>query len=149
MSSDILFRNYHAPFRNDRRDDRHGGVLIYVKDSIPATRRSDLEPIGLECVWVELRLNGKRILIGVFYRPPNSTPDVLRDMERSIDLAVDTGIDDIIVTGDLNLNFLAHATRRKLDSLFLPYGFHQTIPEPTHYTYHSHSLIDAMYASKS
>ncbi len=65
-SNDILYSNYHAPFRKDRRDDSHGGVIMYVRNTIPAIRRTDLEPVNLECVWAELRLNGKRVLIGVF-----------------------------------------------------------------------------------
>ncbi len=51
-----------------RRGDRHGGVIMYAKNSIPVQRRSDLEPVGLECVWCEFRLNARRLLIGVFYR---------------------------------------------------------------------------------
>ncbi len=134
LNTDILFHNFHPPFRNDRRGDRHGGVIMYVKNSIPVQRRSDLEPVGLECVWCEIRLNARRLLIGVFYRPPNSSSDTLRDIERSIDLAVDSNIDNIIVTGDLNLNYLSEGTKRKLDSVFIPYGFQQIVSEPTHFT---------------
>ncbi len=83
-----------------------------------------------------------------FYRPPNANQEVLQNIDRSIDLAIDTNIDNIIVTGDFNLNFLAENTKRKLDSLFLPYGLQQVISEPTHFTETSHSLIDVMYVSK-
>jgi len=36
--------------------------------------------------------------------PPNSIRELTDRIERSIDLAVNTGIKDIIITGDFNLN---------------------------------------------
>ena len=30
-----------------------------------------LEIQGIECVWIEIRLKGKRLLVGTFYRPSN------------------------------------------------------------------------------
>ena len=41
-------------FRRDR-DGRGGGVLIAVKNTIHASRRTDLERLGIELVVVELR----------------------------------------------------------------------------------------------
>ena len=105
-SEDIIFQNYSLPFRRDRPTDNHGGVLVYVRDNITAFRRRDLEPNDLEVVWVELVINQKRILLGTFYRPPNSSPLVLSAIETSIGLAIDTGITDIIVTGDFNIDYL-------------------------------------------
>ena len=34
--------------------DSHGGVIIYVKDSIHYRRRNDVELQGIECIWVQL-----------------------------------------------------------------------------------------------
>ena len=82
--------------RKDTVGDSHGGVFIYVKESVYHKRRADLEPRGIECIWIELLLKHKHILFGLFDKPPNS--------EDSIHLAIDTGISDIIVTGDFNLN---------------------------------------------
>ena len=52
--------------------DSHGGVIIYVKDSIHYRRRNDLELQGIESIWVQLTLKHKHVLFGLFYRPPNS-----------------------------------------------------------------------------
>ena len=65
-NDDISLLSYHLPERKDRVADSHGGVIIYIKDHIHYVRRNDLEPIGVECVWVELTLKHKHILFGPF-----------------------------------------------------------------------------------
>ena len=74
QNSDLSFDSFSQPERKDR-DDSHGGVILYVRDSIPYKRRHDLEPTGIECIWVELLLKHKHVLFGLFYRPPNSDAD--------------------------------------------------------------------------
>ena len=61
-----------------------------------------------------------------------------------IALAVDTGISDIIITGDFNLNMLSQQTSRKIDTVCQTYSLSQIISEPTHFTEHSSSLIDLL-----
>ena len=80
--------------------------MIYIKDSIYYKRRLDLEPNGIECIWIEMALKQKHVLFGLFYRPPVSDSCYLSTIEDSIHLAVDTGISDIIITGDFNYNML-------------------------------------------
>ena len=48
--------NFKAPERKDRARDHHGGVMLYVKDSVHYTRRNDLEPLNIECIWIEIQL---------------------------------------------------------------------------------------------
>ena len=64
-------------------------------------------------VWVEILIKNKPVLTGTFYRPPNSNASVLYDIVTSIDLAHDTGIKDIIITGDFNLDLLNQYTRKQ------------------------------------
>ena len=52
---DISLVNYQIPYRKDRPDS-YGGVIVYVKDTIPCKRRQDLEIADLECIWLELKL---------------------------------------------------------------------------------------------
>ena len=78
-NDDISLLSYHLPERKNRVADNHGGVVIYIKDHKHYVRRHDLEPIGVECVWVELTLKHKHILFGLFYRPPNSDTILLVD----------------------------------------------------------------------
>ena len=71
----------------------------------------------------------------------------LNDIEDSIAPAVDTGISEIIITGDLNLNFLSSQTRRKIEALCTQFMLFQSITQPTHFTETSSSLIDVILVS--
>ena len=117
LDSDIKFQGYKSPVRHDRQADAHGGVAVYVKGMFHSRQRNDLELRNVECVWVEILIKNKPVLIGTFYRPPNSNALVLSDIETSIDLAHDTGIKDIIITGDFNLDLLKQNTRKKIDDI--------------------------------
>ena len=143
--TDLKLLNYQSPFRKDRQTNNYGGVIVYVRDNIPCKRRPDLEVQGLESLWLELRLKSKVVLFGTFYRPPNSSNEILDKIEESIDLALDNDVADVIVTGDFNLNFLDNANRAKIMSVFDQYSLYQLINEPTHYTETSSTLIDLLF----
>ena len=147
QTTDLLFLDFKPPERKDRTGDRHGGVMIYVKDSLFYKRRYDLEPRNLECIWIEIQLNHTRVLFGLFYRPPNSDAAYLSNIEDSISLALDTQINNIIITGDFNLDILWHPTSRKVSELCEQFSLHQTITDPTHFTENSSSLIDIILTS--
>ncbi|MCG8032214.1 MAG: endonuclease/exonuclease/phosphatase family protein [Candidatus Thiodiazotropha taylori] len=143
----LLLQSYNTPERRDRLGDAHGGVIVYVKEGIRYKRRNDLEIGGIECIWIEVANTKKKILFGLFYRAPNSDANYYSNIEDSIALAIDTGIADILITGDFNFNYLDLQTRRKIDSLCTRFSLHQTICQPTHYTEHSSSLIDIILVS--
>ena len=99
-------------------------------------------------VWVELKLCGnKNVLFGVFYRPPNSGVNYQLQIENSFGLATDTGIDNIIITGDFNLNTQADPSLRKVESMCQQNSLSQCITEPTNYTEQSSSIIDLLFIS--
>ena len=143
----LLIQSYREPERKDRQGNSHGGVMIYVKDSIYYKRRLDLEPRGIECIWIELVLKHKHILFGLFYRPLNSDLNYYSTMEDSIHLAVDTGINDIIITGDFNINMYNPQSARKINDFCNQFSLTQVVNEPTHFTEHSSTLIDLMLVS--
>ena len=141
-SDDLHLTDFHSPERKDRVSNRYGGVIVYVKSNINYTRRLDLEPDGLECIWIDLLLKKKHVLFGTFYRPPSSGRQCLSSIENSVQLAVDTGISDIIITGDFNYDMLKPSSSRVVSSLCQQFGLKQIIDEPTHFTENSSSLID-------
>ena len=145
--SDASIPGYQTPFRYDRPHDNHGGVAVYIKDSIPCSRRNDLELETVECVWIELHLKSKRLLIGTFYRPPNASPIIYNLIENSIGKAIDTGIENILVTGDFNYDMLSPIPSRKVMQICRQYNMSQIISDPTHYTESSQSLLDIMLLS--
>ncbi|MCW4285900.1 MAG: reverse transcriptase domain-containing protein [Candidatus Thiodiazotropha taylori] len=146
-TNDILIPEFKPPERKDRQRDRHGGVMLYVKDTLFYKRRQDLEPLNTECIWIEIHLNQNRILFGLFYRPPNSDAAYLSRIEDSISIALDTQIRNVIVTGDFNLNMLNDQSSRKINAICEQFALYQTITEPTHFTENSSSLIDIILTS--
>ena len=74
------------------------GSVFYQKDG--------LEQNNVECIWIEIQLK-HIILFGLFYRPPNSDTAYFSSIEDSIELALDTQINNIIVTGDFNHDILS------------------------------------------
>ena len=145
--SEVIIDSFSHPERKDRASDNHGGVLVYVKEGLPYKRRIDLEINKLECIWIELILNRKHVLLGVFYRPPNSDALYNRLIEDSIHLAADTNIGNIIVTGDLNYNMLTPTSARKIESICQQLSLSQIIEDATHFTEHSSSLLDLFLVS--
>ena len=130
---DILFSNYHAPFRKDRSTDAHGGILIYVSDKLFAKRRFDLEIPCIECIWLEIKTKNKSILFSTFYRPPNSTANILTQYENSIGIATDVKYDAIVITGDFNLYMLKTTTSCKVNGITQQYGISQMVKDYAFY----------------
>lgn len=147
QTADLLMQDFKPPERKDRARDHHGGVMIYVKDSIHYKRRHDLEPLNIECIWIEIQLNHTRALFGLFYRPPNSDASYYSAIEDSLSLALDTQINNIIVTGDFNFNMLSEQSSRKILDICQQFSLYQTITEPTHFTENSSSLLDIILTS--
>ena len=120
--------NFLPPFRTDRCDRPGGGLVVCVRDSFLCKRRTDLELRGLEAVWIEIQVKSRKVLIGGFYRPPNSNTAYCDLISESIDRGYDTNITDIYMLGDLNFDFSGHK-RNKITEIMQAYNFHQLIKE--------------------
>ena len=112
-SNNTISLNDYNLYRRDRVGDNHGGVCVYVKQNIYSRRRSDIERPNIECVWIEVSVHNKKLLLGTFYRPPNSPQEALSSIEDSISLAFDTNIQHILITGDFNLDILKQPFNKK------------------------------------
>ena len=85
----IELENFQKPFRKDRGPEKiRGGVVVYIKDNICVRRRLDLEYIGVEVLWVQLKISGKNIFNGTFYVPPRSNIDTWNKVESSMESAI-------------------------------------------------------------
>ena len=61
-------------FRKDRIGRRGGGVLLYIKDTIPAYEVQLHEEADCnEAIWCNLATGHTTVIIGVVYRCPNIT----------------------------------------------------------------------------
>ena len=147
ISDDEIKMEEYTVFRRDRVGDSHGGVCVYVKNNLHVRRRNDIEIQNLECVWIEITTHNKKVLIGTFYRPPNSPNDTMAHIENSEGLAVDTNIQDILILGDFNLDILKQLPSRKINNVCQYFGLDQLISEPTHFTETSSSVIDLIFTS--
>ena len=123
-------------FRRDQ--NRHGGgVMLYVKNSISAIRRIDLET-NCEVLWVELSTGCSKVLLGTFYRPPSSTPEYLKQLEMS--LASIPESHTIVLCGDFNLPHVDWAEHSScppsraasvMCDIAQDFSLQQLVPEPT------------------
>ena len=113
-TNDFRLQSFDSPERKDRVGVIHGGVIIYVMEGLHYRRRQDLEPRGIECIWIELFNNHKRTPFSVYYRPSDSDLAIYSLIEDSLYLAVDSGINGIIITGDFNSNMLHSQSLRKI-----------------------------------
>ena len=89
-------------YRNDRSNYRGGGVLLAIKSDLRSLRRNQLEGTHCELVMVEVFPLGRpKLIIGVFYRPPNDNTDSLLDLRSSLDILDESC--RFILVGDFNL----------------------------------------------
>ena len=90
----------YVMFRKDRMGRRGGGVLLYVKDTIPAYEiQLREEADGKEAIWCKLVTGHKTVTMGVVYRCPNITKESNEKIQNAI-REVSKG--DCIVMGDFN-----------------------------------------------
>ena len=55
-ADNLLLEQHQVPERKDRNADNHGGVTIYIKESIHYKRRADLEVRDLENIWLKSQI---------------------------------------------------------------------------------------------
>ena len=72
---DIMIAGYNKPHRSDRIGNRYGGVCAYVTENLACERLTTLEPVGIELIWLELKVQLKKVIVGVCYRAPRQTRD--------------------------------------------------------------------------
>ena len=84
----------------------------------------------MECILIDLCNNNKRTLFGLFYRPPNSDLAYYSRIEDFLHLAVGSGINDIIITGDFNFNMLYPQSSRMLFTFRTQFALFQAINKP-------------------
>ena len=104
FDQNLSFEGFDRIFRKDR-NRFGGGILVYISNSLSVSRRADLEPANIECIWIEIRDPTSNFLLCCTYRPPNSDKSFWRNLSWSIDKASDIS-NKIVIVGDLNVDFL-------------------------------------------
>ena len=125
---------------------------MYAKSELSLVRRGDLEIDGVEGLSLELFLPKSRgILIGTFYRPPNSSRFNDKEFISKFKIMLDTATADgkeIILLGDFNYDFLRSTpgsdacSFKQLKLLFRLLNFKHCIVDATRIAQRSVSLLD-------
>ena len=109
-----------------------GGVCIYI--------RSDLMIDNLEFLMIEIsKPHSKPFLVGTWYRPPNSSRELLRLFEETIE-RIDAEDSELYLLGDINCNLLSQdfdTHTSDLVNILDIYDLTQLITEPTKITHRS------------
>lgn len=101
MDTEILDKGYTI-FRRDRKKIVGRGVLLEVKNNLSVARRHDLET-DMEMLCVEVNVKGTcKILLTVFYRPPNSNSDFIQKFSNFLYNSARISKSLSIIVGDFN-----------------------------------------------
>lgn len=97
----------------------------------------------LEQLWVLVRINKTKIAICVAYKSPHAPISCISEFEEVLTNVISMA-DDIIVTGDLNVDFLKNDSRhlKYLSNILQCFSLKQIIDEPTRIGDTSSTLID-------
>ena len=118
-----------------RSSGKGGGVGVYISTSVPFHRRTDLEDEVIECIWIEILFpKTKSFLIGIVYRPPDSSKHLCADFNckfESMLSTVSSEDKECILTDDINCNYLVPSDHKEIKSILASYGLKQLISTPT------------------
>ncbi len=122
-----------------------GGIAIYIHKG---SRCHDLEIDEIKGIWIEIFLpRSKLFLICILYRPPDGSDYLHNNFTNLLnDMFINASGDskEIIVTGDLNINFMKRTDHLEIRHLLSLYGFKQLVQSATCITDNSQSLIDVI-----
>ena len=114
ISGYSIYRGNHS----SREGGLGKGVALYIRNSLNHSACPNLDIVKFDCAtWSTILLSdGKRLLVGVIYRSPNS-PDINNDKLLTIlKLAATTNSDYIMVCGDFNLPKISWSTSQCLEA---------------------------------
>ena len=122
-----------------------GGVSMYLRSNLCFHVRDDLSSSNLESLIIEItKPRSKPFLVGTWYRPPQSSPDLFAQFETLVG-KIDAENKEFYLLGDLNCNLLPEhldSNSSQLLNIMEIYGLSQLINEPTRITQNSRTLID-------
>ena len=139
-TKDILMKDFLEPIRKDRPTGG-GGIVLYVKAGIKATRRNELELEGLESIWVDITCKNRKFTLGVIYRTPNATVDKWNTFRCMLDDVEPNLFNKVLIVGDLNDDLLP-GTPCHLRNILEDYQLFQYITEATRVTPTTQTLLD-------
>ena len=143
---------------NHPQNVKRGGVGLYIKDSLPSKRRSDLVTLP-ECIVYEIQINRKKYFFAVIYRSPsqdqNEFDNFIIDFELMLSKMHAENPFCVIITGDFNCrstqwweNDIETNEGKLFEPITADIGLYQLISEPTHIMGDSKSCIDLIFTDQ-
>ena len=145
LSSNSSF--YNLPNYNlltcNREKSRGGGVALYVHSSLSFCQINTIQIMHSESIFVETRINNKKIIIGVNYRQPNtSSHEYIDSLEACLDQLSARG-DKCVILGDVNIDTsVDSAPATNYQTTLNTYNFSQIISTATRVGSNSSTTID-------
>lgn len=105
LDAEIQMHNFTL-FRADRKDRRHGGVALYLREDIAANAQTLISFSNGTTELLAVYLSKMDLAIIILYRPPNTTLDIFKEATtkiRSLLGNLPTNSTEVILTGDFNL----------------------------------------------
>ena len=104
----------YTPLRKDRLNKEGGGILVYYRNELNLKRRDDLEHDLIEIMWLEVCpfKSNRSLLLAGLYRPKSYSKEQDEMFIQCIENAYLTN-KEIILTGDINIDFLTPAEFKK------------------------------------
>ena len=151
---DCYTLNEHEFFGSNRPNKRGGGVGLYISKQLKFKSRNDLDKNvedTIETKFIEIiNDNGKNIIIGVIYRPPNNNFDTFKNTINEILEKIDKENKLSYLMGDYNIDLLKSEscdyTNNFIEQLFTS-SFFPLITKPTRITHHTATLIDNIFTN--
>ena len=113
LDSSFPNAQFHVPSFSTHRIDRNahgGGLLCYVKDTIPHKSRPDIaiNKNGIESLVIQIKDNNINNFFLHIYKPPNVNVNILNHAIESMLNICFQESNNVTIIGDLNVNFLNH-----------------------------------------
>ena len=148
ITSEEVSIDGYSLYRNDR-NRRGGGVAIYVNNKYQCVHRDEFQCDSIESTWIEIGLRqSKPLIIGTIYRPPEEKVEYIDRLKDHLNNVTDAaGSNDIIVTGDFNLDLHKPETAKTMKQICQQFQLHNVIDTPTRITEKSATCIDLILVS--
>ena len=133
----------------DRPTGKGGGVGMYLSNKMCFDRRNDLEYADIECIWIEVTCRfAKNFLVCCMYRPPSSShylPNNFNDRMREMLSTAAAENKEVIVLGDMNVNYLVKEDSKDFKEILALLGLKQLIKDATRICETTKTLIDIIF----
>ena len=148
LDKDLSIPSYSF-IRRDSQGQGETGLGVYIHDSISTftSRRKDLEPGNVECMWLQVKHSkAAPLLVGYLYRNPASTFLWYDNFVQMMDKVCENN-PNVILLGDFNIDMFKQ--QPAWNSTVTLFGLQQLITNATRITQTSSTLLDHIYTNNT